>query len=302
MTLELRGCGTALVTPFTPGGEVDLEALRRLAEWQLARGVDFLVPCGSTGEAQTLGAAERRRVIEATVEAVDGKALVVGGVAGNDTARVVEEARAVSGYGVAAVMVVTPYYNKPTPTGLERHFTQVADASARPVLMYTVPGRTAVHLPPESALRLARHPNILGVKDATGDLHWAMTVIRGRPEGFQVLSGEDGLVLPHLACGGDGLISVASNVAPGQISELVRAGLAGDFTRARELQLRLLPLIDALFRETNPIPAKAALQLLGRIRNELRLPLVPASPGTVEALRAAMAEAGLKEATVEAGR
>jgi 4-hydroxy-tetrahydrodipicolinate synthase len=290
MTLNLRGCGTAIVTPFTRLGEVDDEALRAHVEWQLASGVDFLVPCGSTGEAQTLSAKERRKVIEATVDVVAGRAPVVAGVSGNDTARTVDEAQDVSGYGVDGVMVVTPYYNKPTQGGMERHFTAVADAAPKPVLMYTVPGRTAVHITPETVLRLARHPNIIGIKDATGDLHWAMSVLRKRPGGFQVLSGEDGIILPHLACGGDGLISVAANVVPEGISKLVRSGLAGDFAAARDLQLRLLPLIDALFRETNPIPAKAALHLLGRMKNELRLPLVPASPATEEVLRELLAE------------
>jgi 4-hydroxy-tetrahydrodipicolinate synthase len=290
MTLQLRGCGTAIVTPFTRSGEVDDDALRTHVEWQIAQGVDFLVPCGSTGEAQTLTPEERRRVIQTTVEVVADRAPVLGGVSGNDTARVVEEARTVSGYGVDAVMVVTPYYNKPTQAGLERHFTAVADAAPRPVLMYTVPGRTAVHISPETVLRLARHPNILGIKDATGDLHWAMSVLRSRPSGFAVLSGEDGVALPHLACGGDGLISVVANVVPKAMADLVGAGLAGDYATSRELQLRLLPLIDALFRETNPIPAKAALYLLGRMRNELRLPLVPAIPATVELLRELLAD------------
>ncbi len=289
-TLSLRGCGTAIVTPFTVAGEVDEAALGRHVAWQLERGVDFLVPCGSTGEAQTLSPRERRRVVELTLEGVAGRVPVVAGVSGNDTARTVAEVREVSGSGVDAVMVVTPYYNKPTQGGLERHFTAVADASARPILMYTVPGRTAVHMAPDTVLRLATHPNILGIKDATGDLHWAMSVLRSRPARFAVLSGEDGIALPHVACGGDGLISVVANVVPGEMVRLVHAGLEGDLAAARTLQLRLLPLVDALFRETNPIPAKAALHLLGRIQNELRLPLVPASSATVELLRELLAQ------------
>ncbi len=292
MTITLRGCGTALVTPFTRGGGLDEEALRRLVTWQIEQGVDFLVPCGSTGEAQTLTEAERHRVIGLVVEAAAGRVPVIGGISGNDTARVVEESRAVAGLGVAGLMVVTPYYNKPTQPGLERHFRAVADAVPVPVMMYTVPGRTAVHLAPATTLRLAAHPNIVAVKDATGDLEWAMTVIRERPEGFRVLSGEDGLLLPHLACGGDGIVSVASNVVPDLVAALAHAGLQGDFAGARELQLRLLPLIDALFRETNPIPVKAALHLRGRIANLLRLPLVPAAPATVEEVRGALDAVG----------
>jgi len=301
MTLTLRGCGTAIITPLTPDGEVDDEALRRHVAWQLEQGVDFLVPCGSTGEAQTLRPREQRRVVETVVEEVNGQAPVVGGVSGNFTARTVEEAREMALWGVDAVMVVTPYYNKPTQEGMERHFLAVADTCPRPILMYTVPGRTAVHIAPETVLRLARHPNILGIKDATGDLHWAMSILRARPKGFSVLSGEDGIALPHLACGGDGLISVTANVAPGAVARLVERGLAGDFTAAREIQLRLLPLMDTLFGETNPIPAKAALHLMGRIHNELRLPLVPASPHTVERLRDLLAQEITREQNARNG-
>jgi 4-hydroxy-tetrahydrodipicolinate synthase len=296
MTLRLRGTGTAIVTPFTSAGAVDEAVLRSLIEWQIASGVDFLVPCGSTGEAQTMSEAERQLVITTTVEAAAGRVPVVGGVSGNDTARVVEEVRTVAGFGVDAVMLVTPHYNKPTQAGLMRHFTEAADGSPRPLVMYTVPGRTAVHMHPETVLRLAEHPNIIAVKDATGDLGWAMTVLRQRPEGFLVLSGEDGLVLPHMACGGDGVISVASNAVPDLVAEMTRAGLTGDWAAARAMQFRLLPLIDLLFRESNPIPVKAALHLLGRLENVLRLPLMPASPETVSLLAGQLSGMGLMRA------
>lgn len=281
MTLRLAGTGTALVTPFTADGAVDEPALRNFVEWQVASGVDFLVPCGSTGEAQTMSDAERQLVISTTVDVAAGRVPVVGGVSGNDTARVAREVGAVSGFGVDAVMLVTPHYNKPTQAGLLQHFRAAADAASVPLVMYTVPGRTAVHLRPETVLALAEHGNILAVKDATGDLSWALEVLRQRPDGFLVLSGEDGLVLPHMACGGDGVISVASNVAPDLVSAMTRAGLAGDWPAARALQYRLLPLIDLLFRESNPIPVKAAACLLGRMENVLRLPLLPASPETL---------------------
>lgn len=297
MTLRLRGTGTAIVTPFTSAGAVDEAVLRSLIEWQIASGVDFLVPCGSTGEAQTMSEAERQLVITTTVEAAAGRVPVVGGVSGNDTARVVEEVRTVAGFGVDAVMLVTPHYNKPTQAGLIRHFTEAADASPRPLVMYTVPGRTAVHMHPETVLRLAEHRNLIAVKDATGDLGWAMTVLRQRPEGFLVLSGEDGLVLPHMACGGDGVISVASNAVPDLVAEMTRAGLTGDWAAARAMQFRLLPLIDLLFRESNPIPVKAALHLLGRLENVLRLPLMPASPETVSLLAGQLSGMGLMRAT-----
>jgi len=293
MTITLRGTGTALVTPFTEAGAVDEAALVRLVDWQIEQGIDFLVPCGSTGEAQTLSEMERARVVAAVVEAAAGRAPIIGGISANDTARGVAEAEVLGRLGVQALMVVTPYYNKPTQTGLERHFSAVADAAPVPIMMYTVPGRTAVHLAPQTALRLAAHPNIIAVKDATADLNWAMAVIRDRPDGFTVLAGEDGLLLPHLACGGDGIVSVASNVVPDLIATITRHGLAGDFRQARELQLRLVPLIAALFHETNPIPAKAALHLEGRIADVLRLPLVPASDATRVLLVRALEEVGV---------
>lgn len=291
MTLTLRGAGTALVTPFTAAGEVDGEAFAALVEWQIEQGIDFLVACGSTGEAQTLREDERAQVIALTVKTAAGRVPVVGGVSGNDTRAVADEVREVSALGVDAVMVVVPYYNKPTQAGLVAHFSAAAEASRVPLMMYTVPGRTAVHMLPATVLELAKHPTIVAVKDATGDLGWAMAVLRERPADFSVLSGEDGLLLPHLACGGHGIVSVASNVVPDQVALLVQAGRAGDFTGAREIQLRLLPLIDALFRETNPIPIKAALHLLGRLQNVLRLPLLPASSATIRALGDAMERA-----------
>lgn len=293
MTITPRGAGTALVTPFTEAGAVDEAALVRLVDWQIDQGIDFLVPCGSTGEAQTLSEMERARVVVVVVEAAAGRVPVIAGISANDTARGVAEAQVLGRLGVQALMVVTPYYNKPTQTGLERHFSAVADAAPVPIMMYTVPGRTAVHLAPQTALRLACHPNILAVKDATADLNWAMAVIRDRPDGFTVLSGEDGLLLPHLACGGDGIVSVASNVVPDLIATITRHGLAGDFRQARELQLRLVPLIAALFHETNPIPAKAALHHEGRIADVLRLPLVPASEATRVLLARALEEVGV---------
>jgi len=280
-----RGCGTALVTPFKASSEVDFHTLAALVEWQIEQGIDLLVPCGSTGEAHSLDLGERKEVIEVTVAQADRRAAVIGGVSGNATARVVEEARTLSQCGVDAVMVVTPYYNKPTQAGMERHFLAAADASHCPILVYTVPSRTGVRIEPETLLRLATHPNILGVKDSTGDLHWAMSVIRDRPEGFRVLSGEDGFALPHLACGGDGLISVAANVIPNSMARLVHAGLDGRLAEARSIQLERLSLIDALFAETNPIPVKAALALLGRSRPDVRLPLLAAQPETEARLR-----------------
>jgi 4-hydroxy-tetrahydrodipicolinate synthase len=286
-----RGLGTALVTPFDPAGELDLEGLHRLVRLQEGGGVDFLVPCGSTGEAQTLSEAEREAVVRTTLEAGGGRLPVLAGISGNHTSQVVRQARIVSGWGVQGIMVVTPHYTRPSQAGLEAHFRAVADAATVPVLLYTVPGRTAVHLSVGTTLALAEHPNIVGVKDATGEVGWALQLLRERPDDFLVLSGEDGLALPHLASGADGLISVASNVVPELVAGLVHAALApGGLPRARELQLRLLPLIDALFSEPNPVPAKAALELEGVCGALPRLPLVPASALTLERLRQVLDE------------
>ena len=282
-----QGCGTALVTPFTDGGDLDLPALRELVEWQIAEGVDFLVPCGSTGEAQTLDERERDRVVSTVVESAAGRVPVMAGATSNDTRRAVEEARRMCGLGVDAVLSATPYYNKPTQDGLYRHFAAVADASPRPVCLYNVPGRTAVNLLPTTALRLAAHPNVLGIKEASGDLRQILEIVRRRPAGFAVFSGDDWLAFAVVTAGGDGLISVTSNEAPAAMTELVQAARDGELARARACQHRLLPLMDANFLETNPAPVKAGLAYMGRIRDGLRLPLMPAGQAT----RAALAEA-----------
>lgn len=281
---RLQGCGTALVTPFTDGGEVDYPALRALVEWQIAEGIDFLVPCGSTGEAQTLDDAERERVVATVVEITAARVPVMAGATSNDTSRAVAEARRMCRVGADYILTATPYYNKPSQGGLLRHFTAVADASSKPVCLYNVPGRTAVNLQPAVALQLAEHPNVMGIKEASGDLAQIMRILQGRPEGFSVLSGDDWLTLALIAAGGDGLISVASNEMPGPMRALVSLMLSGDLEKAREWHYRLLPLMEANFLETNPAPVKAALALAGRIRNVLRLPLVPVTDKTRAAL------------------
>ena len=290
---RLHGCGTALVTPFTDGGEVDFPALRALVDWQIAEGIDFLVPCGSTGEAQTLDQSERERVVAAVIEVAAGRVPVMAGATSNDTARAVDETRRMCQIGADYILSATPYYNKPTQDGLFRHFTAVADASHKPVCLYNVPGRTAVNLKPAVALRLAAHPNVIGIKEASGDLHQVMELLRDRPADFSVLSGDDWLTLPLVTAGGDGLISVTSNEAPGPMTALVHLLLSGNLDRGREWHYRLMPLMDANFLETNPAPVKAALALMGRIRNVLRLPLVPVSDATCAALAAALRAVGL---------
>jgi 4-hydroxy-tetrahydrodipicolinate synthase len=290
---RLQGCGTALVTPFTASGKVDYPALEALVAWQIAEGIDFLVPCGSTGEAQTLDEAERARVVETVVRGAAGRVPVMAGATSNDTARAVVETRRMCELGADWILTATPYYNKPTQEGLYRHFMAVLDASTRPVCLYNVPGRTAVNLRPDTALRLAEHANCLAIKEASGDLRQAVDLIRGRPERFAVLSGEDWLALAIIASGGDGLISVVSNEVPAAATMLVHLALSGELANARACLHRLLPLMDANFIETNPGPVKAALALMGRLHNSLRLPLVPVADATREALRAGLRQAGV---------
>lgn len=290
---RLQGCGTALVTPFTASGEVDYPALEALVAWQITEGIDFLVPCGSTGEAQTLDEAERARVVETVVRGAAGRVPVMAGATSNDTARAVAETRRMCELGADWILTATPYYNKPTQEGLYRHFMAVLDASTRPVCLYNVPGRTAVNLRPDTALRLAEHANCLAIKEASGDLRQAVDLIRGRPERFAVLSGEDWLALAIIASGGDGLISVVSNEVPAATTMLVHLALSGELSNARACLHRLLPLMDANFIETNPGPVKAALALMGRLHNSLRLPLVPVADTTREALRTGLRQAGV---------
>jgi 4-hydroxy-tetrahydrodipicolinate synthase len=291
---RLQGCGTAIVTPFTRSGAVDLPALEQLVEWQIEQGIDFLVPCGSTGEAQTLNDSEREQVVASVVGVAAGEVPVMAGATDNDTSRAVAETKRMCAIGATHILSATPYYNKPTQEGLYRHFMAVLDASTVPVCLYNVPGRTAVNLKPETVLRLASHPNCLGITEASGDLHQVLHLLRGRPDGFAVLSGEDWMTIAILTAGGDGLISVISNEMPAEATALVRYGLEGKLDRARELFYRLLPLIDANFIETNPGPVKAALSLMGKCEDVLRLPLVSVGPETRDALKAALRLGGVK--------
>lgn len=290
----LRGCGTAIVTPFQSDGTVDVEALRKLVRWQIEEGIDFLVPCGSTGEAATLTPAERELVVRTVVEAAQGQVPIMAGATHNDTRQAVEEARRMSALGVNWLLSATPYYNKPTPEGLYRHFMAIADAASVPVCLYNVPGRTSLNMKPETVLRLASHPNIIGIKESSGDLAQVQHLLLGRPEGFSVLSGEDWMTLAVIAAGGDGLVSVASNEIPKLMTQLVRHSLRGQVEEAREILFQVLPLLEANFIETNPAPVKAALAAMGRIGNNLRLPLVPLSDSRRPPLLAALREAGVE--------
>jgi 4-hydroxy-tetrahydrodipicolinate synthase len=271
----LRGAITALVTPFTPDGALDEGALGALVEWQLAEGIDGLVPVGSTGEAVTLTPDERERVVRIVAERAAGRVPVIAGAGSNDTAAAIAASRTLAAAGATHLLHVSPMYNKPPQRGLLAHFRAVADAAPVPVVLYNVPGRTASNVAAETTLALAEHPNIIAVKEASGDLAQIDEVIRRRPAGFGVLSGDDGITLAVMAAGGEGVVSVVSNVAPRATVALTRAAASGDLATARARHAELAPLVEAAFVESNPIPVKAMLARMGRIRNVLRLPLVP---------------------------
>jgi 4-hydroxy-tetrahydrodipicolinate synthase len=295
----MRGCATALVTPFVAGGGVDLERMRALVGRQIDEGVRLLVPCGTTGESVTMSGAERESVIRATIETAKGRARVIAGTGSNNTAHAVEQSREVAAWGTDAVLVVAPYYNKPTQEGLYQHFRAVAEAVPEtPVVLYNVPGRTSSNISAETTLRLARDfANVVAVKEASGNLAQIMEILRGRPEGFLVLSGDDALTFAMIALGADGLVSVASNEAPRLMSELVDASLAGRWDEARAAHYRLLPLMDVNFIESSPGPVKAALASMGLLEENLRLPLVPVTEKTRERVREVISELGLLEET-----
>ncbi len=293
----MRGCATALVTPFGADGGVDLERVRTLAARQVEGGVRVLVPCGTTGESVTMSNDEREAVIAVTVEAARGRARVIAGTGSNNTAHAVEQSRRAVELGADAVLVVAPYYNKPTQEGLYRHFRAVAESVPdTPVVLYNVPGRTSSNISAETTLRLARDcPNVAAVKEASGNLSQIMEILRGRPEGFLVLSGDDALTFALLALGADGLVSVASNEAPGPMSRMVDAALAGRWDEARALHYRWLPLMDVNFVESSPGPVKAAMALMGLLEENLRLPLVPVTEKTRSRVREVLEESGLLE-------
>jgi len=291
--LRLTGCGTALATPFTSGGAVDERAMRALVDWQIDEGIDFLVPCGSTGEAATLSVDEQRRVVEITVEQARGRVPVVAGAASNDTAKAVALSKEMESAGATHLLHSSPMYNKPPQRGIIAHFHAIGDAVGIPIVVYNVPGRTASNIEAATTLELAKHPRITAVKEASGLLPQITDIIVGRPDGFSVLSGDDELTLAIMALGGDGLVSVISNVAPRLTAELVRLARAGRFEKARDIHQRLLPWMRAAFIESNPVPVKAALNMLGRMDNRLRLPLVPLAESRSAAVRSALERAGV---------
>jgi 4-hydroxy-tetrahydrodipicolinate synthase len=288
----LTGCGTALATPFTRGGDLDERALRGFVDWQIDEGIDFLVPCGSTGEAATMSLAEHRRVVEITVEQARGRVPVVAGAGSNDTKKAIELSRLMKEVGATHLLHVSPMYNKPPQRGIIAHFEAIAEATTLPIVVYNVPGRTGSNIEAATTLALAKHPRIIAVKEASANLPQITDCITGKPKGFAVLSGDDELTLPILALGGDGLISVVSNVVPKLMTQLVRVAREGKLDEARTLHQRLLPWMRTAFIESNPIPVKAALSMMGKMENVLRSPLVPLDAQKHDAVRAALKTAG----------
>lgn len=284
----LRGCGTALVTPFRDG-KVDFEAYGKMVRRQVEAGIDFLVPLGSTAETPCLEDDEKVELLRIARELCPDKPVVVG-VGTNSPAATVRNIRLLEPLGPDAYLVVVPYYNKPTQDGIYRYFAHVAEATSKGIVAYNVPGRTGTNMKASTTLRVATIPNVIAVKEASGDLAQVKEVIDGRPEGFSVLSGNDDQTLQIISDGGDGVISVASNIAPGLMEEFVSAALGGDLAKAAELGKKLMPLYDGCFVESNPIPAKAGLSLLGLCTAEMRLPLTEAVPSTFDAMKRILAD------------
>ncbi|MCI0348132.1 MAG: 4-hydroxy-tetrahydrodipicolinate synthase [Acidobacteriales bacterium] len=296
--MNLRGCGTALVTPFKADGSLDESALCSLVAWQVESGIDFLIPCGTTGETPTLSREEWLRVIDVTVETAGGRVPIVAGATSNSTTDAVEKAKtAAFRKGVDAILTASPYYNKPTQEGQYQHFKAIAEAIHKPIVLYNVPGRTGANIEPATLGRLAQIENIVAVKEASGNISQIADVFNAVPESFLVFSGDDAITLPVIALGGKGVISVASNEIPREMAELTRAALAGDWDHARRLQRKYLALMQANFIESNPLPVKAVLAMMGKIEEVYRLPLVPMKKDTRARLETIAAAAGLLRST-----
>jgi len=293
--MHLRGCGTALVTPFHPDGSIDDAALRNLVTWQIESGIDFLVPCGTTGETPTLTHDEWLYVIDTTIEVAAGRVPIVAGATSNSTHDAAEKAKEVASRpGVDAILTASPYYNKPTQEGQYRHFKTIAEAVGdKPIVLYNVPGRTGANIEPGTLARLAEIPNIVGVKEASGNMTQIAEAINAVPETFLVFSGDDAVTLPVIALGGVGIVSVASNEIPHEMATMTRAALSNDWDTARRIHRKYLVLMVANFIESNPLPVKAVLAMMGKIEETYRLPLLPMRRDTRSRLQKIAAEAGL---------
>lgn len=293
-TLErLQGVGTALVTPFLSNGNVDEKTLESFVNWQVDEGIHFLVPCGTTGESPTLKHEERLRVVELTVRVAAGRIPVLAGAGGNDTAEVISLIAELERFGVDGILSVSPYYNKPTQEGIYRHYRAIAESTGLPIIVYNVPGRTGSNILPDTLLRLAEIPNIAGVKEASGDISQIGEICTRAPQSFRIFSGDDSLTLPVIALGGHGIISVASNEAPGMMAQFAAACLAGRWEEARAWNRKLYPLMKVNFVESSPIPVKAALAMMGKIQEEYRLPLAPISDGARARVASVLSALGL---------
>jgi 4-hydroxy-tetrahydrodipicolinate synthase len=292
--MQLRGCGTALVTPFSQDGAVDENALRSLVAWQVDSGINFLVPCGTTGETPTLTHDEWLRVIDITIEVTAGRVPIVAGATSNSTQEAVAKAKEVaSRAGVNAILTASPYYNKPTQEGQYRHFRAIAEAVEKPVILYNVPGRTSANLEPATLARLSEIANIAGVKEASGNMTQIAEVLNVVPKTFLVFSGDDAMTLPVISLGGVGVISVASNEIPREMAEMTRAALNNDWSAARTLHRKYLPLMQGNFIESSPLPVKAVLAMMGKIEEVYRLPLLPMRRDTRSKLQKIVADAAL---------
>jgi 4-hydroxy-tetrahydrodipicolinate synthase len=291
--MKLAGCGTAIVTPFRADQSLDEAALRRLVRRQIEAGADFIVPCGTTGESPTLTRREHLRVVEITLEEAKGKIPVMAGAGGYNTAEVIELSRELQALGADCLLSVTPYYNKPTQAGLLAHYQAIASAVRLPILIYSVQGRTGVNVEPTTLRELARVDNIFGVKEASGNIAQMARVLHEVPADFAVFSGDDSITIALMALGGKGIISVAGNQIPAEMTAIARHCLNNDYAAARAVQRRFLPLMEANFLESNPIPVKASMAMMGLLEEVYRLPLTPPSPATKEKLRQILQEAGL---------
>src|SRR4051812_21755175 len=298
MRTPFTGVGTAVVTPFTRSGEVDEAAVRRLARRQIDAGIHFLCPCGTTGENPTLTDAERLRVIEIVVEESNGKVPVLAGAGGYDTREVIHTAGEMARRGVTGFLSVTPYYNKPTQEGLYQHYKAFAESTSLPIIVYSVPGRTGINVEPATIARLSHIPNIVGIKEASGNVGQMCDILRLVPSDFLVLSGDDALTLPLMAVGGRGIISVAGNEIPAEMAQLVEAAERNDFAAARKVHARVMPLMSVNFTESNPQPVKYAMAAMGLVEELFRLPMVPPKLESKEKINKVLQELGLLKAAL----
>jgi len=294
------GCGTAMVTPFRGDGSLDEATLRKLILRQMDAGIDFLVPCGTTGESPTLTHEEHVRVVAITVEMAKGRVPVVAGAGGYNTAEVIAMARELEALGVDGILSVTPYYNKPTQEGLYQHYRALAEATGLPIILYSVQGRTGVNIEPATVARLAAIKNIVGIKEASGSIAQMAAILNCVPDDFVVLSGDDAITLPLIALGGRGVISVVSNEIPAEMTRLAQSCLRGDFETARRIQAKYLPLMNVNFVESNPIPVKAAMALMGLLEPVWRLPMCPPAPANLARIEKVLEGAGLVERVTSA--